>query len=545
MNLIDKRRELYLLGNKEFELSNFEKAIDYYQKGLAIDIIDDNDTELIIRILLNKGACYSKLRDYDTAIYDFSQVIDMTRHQSELKYFLIKSLIRRAIVYDSVDEYERGLRDCEDVLKLNPSGNLLQTILKLSRKLQKRCYEDKQKRIEEGIPINLVTSSQTLKLMILDYPTNQSMIEANMYEFKLCIGNEFGLWKRAFWIPPEETVYTTRMICECINLSSVLNSIEYDCNEMNSSGRFTLRIKILDNNNKTNEVLENLIMLRFKLSSCISNNVIVGPVLSLPMVVRSRNNNYDATIDKHQLIGLGSSLFLSCIRELHVNEQTVFVFESPVSLGIGGKVWDSTYVLLEYLKSPNTSKEFIRNKKLLELGCGTGLLGLGLSELYPLSYILTDLDEVIPLVDANIQLNLLLQKQHRNQFESQYVARKLPWGELDAIDDLMLQCDVIVASDVVYDPSIYEPLIQTIMYLLENGNDKQFILAHRHRHPEDQRYAHPTYFCSFLISFILYRFFDMLVTFEIEMTEIQHEISHETDRLGDVHIFFIKLKTRK
>lgn len=68
-----------------------------------------------------------------------------------------------------------------------------------------------------------------------------------------------------------------------------------------------------------------------------------------------------------------------CIRDIILDniQKTQFkfnfmAFECPGSLGIGGKVWDSTYVLLKYL---NDRPDLIRNKHVIELGSGTGLAG--------------------------------------------------------------------------------------------------------------------------------------------------------------------------
>jgi predicted nicotinamide N-methyase len=50
----------------------------------------------------------------------------------------------------------------------------------------------------------------------------------------------------------------------------------------------------------------------------------------------------------------------------------VYVFESSGFLGIGGKVWDSAYVLIDYLRA---SRELLEGTIVVELGAGTGLTG--------------------------------------------------------------------------------------------------------------------------------------------------------------------------
>lgn len=55
------------------------------------------------------------------------------------------------------------------------------------------------------------------------------------------------------------------------------------------------------------------------------------------------------------------------------NTFSAYALESPGYLGIAGKVWDSMYVLLQYLAIHQ--EELVRDKRIVELGCGTGLAG--------------------------------------------------------------------------------------------------------------------------------------------------------------------------
>jgi len=52
---------------------------------------------------------------------------------------------------------------------------------------------------------------------------------------------------------------------------------------------------------------------------------------------------------------------------------SAYALESPGYLGIAGKVWDSMYVLLQYLALHQG--EYVTGKRIVELGCGTGLAG--------------------------------------------------------------------------------------------------------------------------------------------------------------------------
>ncbi len=158
-----------------------------------------------------------------------------------------------------------------------------------------------------------------------------------------------------------------------------------------------------------------------------------------------------------------------------------------------------------------------------------------MSALSPRHVILSDLSNVIPLLHANIRLNNLplndhLRFQHTaiDSTVQSYLPIGYSWGDetyetvnnfhlntassdndltmlkddgdgsgtLDYsvgknvnINYLFSQCDIAVASDVVYDPIGYDPLIKSLgaFFALPSPSikDRVFIMAHRHRNPED------------------------------------------------------------
>ncbi len=143
----------------------------------------------------------------------------------------------------------------------------------------------------------------------------------------------------------------------------------------------------------------------------------------------------------------------------------------------------------------------------------------------PRAVVLTDLDEVVSQLRANIMLNgILYGTTHSaggcdsfqktcsstvNKFIPRYRALAHCWGEsvnpiYDALKDLSESdsnecsqndplCDTIcIASDVIYDPSGYAPLVRSIVSLL-NGTTNGVspctlvILAHRCRHELNEK----------------------------------------------------------
>lgn len=131
--------------------------------------------------------------------------------------------------------------------------------------------------------------------------------------------------------------------------------------------------------------------------------------------------------------------------------------------------------------------------------------GLSLCDLQPRKVILSDMSEVCPLLTANILLNDLMRGV--GSF-SNFMAVPQMWGTPLHEEISLLSCAesadvVVVASDVVYDPIGYAPLVHTIQSLLlgesldrgdGTSSDRagriadQVILAQRHRNPEDYKF---------------------------------------------------------
>lgn len=106
---------------------------------------------------------------------------------------------------------------------------------------------------------------------------------------------------------------------------------------------------------------------------------------------------------------------------------------------IGTRVWDCAASMSRWFEKG----DFVRGKVILELGSGTGLLGLACATLGASRVVLTDLQSIHHAMVKSIDATGL---------GDICVARALDWNDIDAVDALKKEFgpfDMIVASDVL------------------------------------------------------------------------------------------------
>ena len=108
------------------------------------------------------------------------------------------------------------------------------------------------------------------------------------------------------------------------------------------------------------------------------------------------------------------------------------------------------------------NKELKRHANILELGSGIGLLGIALCKSHPSSNItLSDVDNnVIKRLKFNINLNEL-QNVNVN-------INKIDWLNDNSILFNTINPQVIIATDVIYHDELFEPLLNTLKYIMVN-----------------------------------------------------------------------------
>lgn len=81
-----------------------------------------------------------------------------------------------------------------------------------------------------------------------------------------------------------------------------------------------------------------------------------------------------------------------------VNGKQICVSQD-LSLSHAGTVWDGAIVMISYWnKNKDVALELFAGKRVLELGSGTGLVGIGASAFSPTKVYLTDLPEYLKIL---------------------------------------------------------------------------------------------------------------------------------------------------
>jgi len=160
---------------------------------------------------------------------------------------------------------------------------------------------------------------------------------------------------------------------------------------------------------------------------------------------------------------------------IHNSNQFVDRFVSRV-------VWPSAQEMCTFFKA---HPEEIVGKRVLELGSGTGLCGIAVGLLGAGYVALTDNnDEAVALLAENAKLNKLGEKctSHTHM-----------WGDTESADKLIEavggKFDVVIGTDVVYEPECVNPLLTSARHFLKNGDSKFFLANHTVRYGGLEKYV--------------------------------------------------------
>ncbi|XP_019940358.1 protein N-lysine methyltransferase METTL21D [Paralichthys olivaceus] len=149
------------------------------------------------------------------------------------------------------------------------------------------------------------------------------------------------------------------------------------------------------------------------------------------------------------------------VREIEKNDGCALKVKQCYLGDVGCVVWDAAIVLAKYLETkqfhdPSRGVDVWAGRRLLELGAGTGVVGLMAATLGA-QVTVTDLEDLQNLLRMNIQENQALISS------GSITAKVLKWGE-DVSDFLPPPHYVLMADCIYYEQSIV-PLVETLRLL--------------------------------------------------------------------------------
>ncbi|XP_022133230.1 protein N-lysine methyltransferase METTL21A-like [Momordica charantia] len=204
-------------------------------------------------------------------------------------------------------------------------------------------------------------------------------------------------------------------------------------------------------------------------------------------------------IDKLSLLhnGVASELQHHFIRSIN---STLAIRQLP-SRGLSFQLWPAATTLVKLLDEQRSHPETSpltptltalrdgsdrRTLEVLEIGSGTGLVGIAAAATLGAIVTVTDLSHVIPNLQFNVEANAEVLAANGGRVQ----VAPLHWGE--AIDTELIgrEFELVLASDVVYHDHLYDPLLQTLRsFLLGGGNPKMvFLMAHLRRWKKDSAF---------------------------------------------------------
>ena len=138
-------------ANEHLQKQEFSEALDFYNK--AIDVVKYSNIYNkidLVKILLNRTACFIKLAQYDNTFIEFEKILSILSKQKaiadiqsniilseEVKKLEFSTLAKRAYVYSINNKYEEAIKDYTRALELRPGDIKMKENLAKIKALEK------------------------------------------------------------------------------------------------------------------------------------------------------------------------------------------------------------------------------------------------------------------------------------------------------------------------------------------------------------------------------------------------------------------------
>lgn len=155
------------------------------------------------------------------------------------------------------------------------------------------------------------------------------------------------------------------------------------------------------------------------------------------------------------------------------------IYEPPMtSDNLGLKTWASSYLLAKQLcLLQNQVPDLPPNAHILELGAGTGLVGMAAALVFERHVVLTDLPEIVPNLEQNARSN----SQVISSRGGSASAAVLDWTrpedfDYDTFEGSPKSFQLILVADPIYSPDHPRMLVDAIKWHLSTNRDAKLII---------------------------------------------------------------------
>jgi predicted nicotinamide N-methyase len=156
---------------------------------------------------------------------------------------------------------------------------------------------------------------------------------------------------------------------------------------------------------------------------------------------------------------------------LNERDESLEIYQTRIG-SVGSWCWESAICLAEYCYDHMFNQ--FKNKRIVEIGSGTGIVGIQLSALGG-HVTLTDREEYLELINYNI-------KKNQDVLTGTAQAKTLFWGdELGENEDYFRNLDFVIVANCVYHSIELDQLIKTICYLCPENSQTSLLCCYELR----------------------------------------------------------------
>ncbi|XP_068709746.1 protein N-lysine methyltransferase METTL21A-like [Montipora foliosa] len=190
------------------------------------------------------------------------------------------------------------------------------------------------------------------------------------------------------------------------------------------------------------------------------------------------NSSYPTNVSEMAIVPYDpSSIILSPFhakeRTFQFAGRTLTVFQNWNDVGVAAVIWDAAIVLGRYLEKIAVQ---LRDKKVIELGAGTGFAGI----------VASLLGGHVTITDRKMALNVTRMNVEGNLGERQNLVeiKELEWGQ--NISSFTPPFDYVLGADIVYIEDTFNDLLKTLRELCDENT--VVLLACKIRYERDKRF---------------------------------------------------------